>query len=163
MSGLDAADRLKKDVGSLLDAGRTLAREYGHAGGSFRRLVLSDISLARIALIRGLVFLLVCALTTGTAYCVIMVMVVVGLHESGLHWLYALLVPLVLSALVAWYAWIAARKALAFADLDATRRQLAAWFTPTQPISTESPTGEINPGPPEPEGKTETVAPKAPV
>jgi hypothetical protein len=162
MSGFDAADRLKQDVGSLLEAGRTVAREYGAAGSSFRRLALADISLARVALIRGLVFLLVCALTGGTAYCVIMVMLVVGLHASGLSWLLALLVPLVISLLVARYAWIAARKALAFADLDATRRQLAAWFTPTMPISTDSPTGAINPGPTDPEGKKETVAPKAP-
>ena len=162
-SGLEAAERLKQDVGSLLEAGRSVAREYGSIGGSFRRLLLSDISLARVALIRGLVFLMLCALMVGTGWVVAMAMLVVGLHESGLHWLYALLVPLVLSVLVAWYAWIAARKALAFADLDATRRQLAAWFTPTQPISTDSPTGDINPGPPEPEGKTETVAPKAPV
>ncbi|MFA6984983.1 MAG: hypothetical protein WC213_02080 [Arenimonas sp.] len=163
MSGLDAAERLKQDVGSLLEAGRTVAREYGHVGGSFRRLVLSDISLARVALVRGLVFLMLCALMAGTGWVVAMTMLVVGLHQSGLSWLLALLVPLVLSLLIARYAWIAARKALAFADLDATRRQLAAWFTPTQPISTESPTGDINPGPPDPEGKTEEVAPKAPV
>ena len=54
-TGVDAAERLKRDVGALLEAGRTVAREYGAAGGSFRRLVLSDISLARVALIRGLV------------------------------------------------------------------------------------------------------------
>jgi hypothetical protein len=162
MSGLDAADRLKEDVGTLLEAGRTVAREYGAVGSSFRRLALADISLARVALLRGLVFLLICALTAGTAYCVIMVMLVLGLHQSGLSVMTALLVPLVLSLLVARYAWIGARKALAFADLDATRRQLAAWFTPTMPISTESPTGEINPGPPDPEGSKETVAPKEP-
>lgn len=162
-SGLDAAERLKQDVGSLLDAGRTVAREYGSVGTSFRRLVLSDISLARLALVRGVVFLFACALMGGTAWVAGMVMLVIGLHESGIPWMLAPLVPLVLSSLIAWYAWIGARKALAFADLDATRRQLAAWFTPTQPISTESPTGESNPGPPEPEGKTETVAPKSPV
>jgi hypothetical protein len=53
-------------------------------------------------------------------------------------------------------------KALAFADLDATRRQLSAWFPPTQPVSTESPTGAINPGPPDPEGKTSETAPEKP-
>jgi hypothetical protein len=161
-SGVDAAERLKRDVGSLLEAGRTVAREYGTVGGSFRKLLLSDISLARIAIVRGMVFLLLTTVMGGTAWAVGMAMLVVGLHQSGLSWLLALLVPLVLSSLIARYAWIAARKALAFADLDATRRQLAAWFTPTQPISTESPVGEANPGPPDPEGKTEEVAPKAP-
>ena len=162
MSALEAAERLKQDVGSVLEAGRVVARESGAVGSSFRKLLLSDISLARVALIRGLVFLLLCALTGGSAWVVAMVMLVVGLHQSGLPWLLALLVPLLLSLLEARYAWIAARKALAFADLDATRRQLASWFPPTQPISTESPTGECNPGPPDPEGKTEEVAPKAP-
>ena len=162
MSAQDAAERLKQDVGSLLEAGRTVAREYGSAGSSFRQLVLSDISLARVALIRGLVFLLLCALTGGSAWVVAMTMLVIGLHQLGLSWLMSLLVPLLISLAVARYAWGVARKALAFADLDATRRQLASWFPPTQPISTESPTGEANPGPPDPEGKTEEVAPKTP-
>jgi hypothetical protein len=124
--------------------------------------VLSDLALARVALIRGLVFLLLCTLTGGTAWVTLMVMLVVGLQELGLTWLASLSVPLVLSLGVAWYAWRVARKALAFADLDATRRQMAAWFPPTQPISTESATGEANPGPRDPEGDTEDVAPKAP-
>ena len=48
-------------------------------------------------------------------------------------------------------------------DLDATRRQLAAWFTPTQPISTPSPTGQVNPGPPDPSGDDNpNVAPEKP-
>jgi hypothetical protein len=162
MSALDAAERLKQDLGSLLEAARTVAREYASVGGSFRRLLLSDFSLARVALIRGLIFLLLCALTAGTAWVVAMVMLVVGMHQLGLAWLLSLLVPLVVSLGVARYAWFVARKALAFTDMDATRRQLAAWFPPTQPISTESPTGEANPGPPDPEGKTESVAPKTP-
>jgi hypothetical protein len=62
MSALDAAERLKEDVSTLLEAGRDTAREYGAAGASFRKLVLSDIALARVALIRGLVFLLLAAL-----------------------------------------------------------------------------------------------------
>lgn len=162
MSALDAAERLKQDAASLLEAGRNVAREYQGAGSSFRRLVLSDLALARVALIRGLVFLLLCTLTGGTAWVTLMVMLVVGLQELGLTWLASLSVPLVLSLGVAWYAWRVARKALAFADLDATRRQMAAWFPPTQPISTESATGEANPGPRDPEGDTEDVAPKAP-
>ena len=162
MSALDAAERLKEDVSTLLEAGRSTAREYGAAGASFRKLVLSDIALARVALIRGLVFLLLCALMAGTAWVAAMVMVVVGLNWLGLPLFWALLVPLLASGGAAWYAWIVARKALAFADLDATRRQLAAWFTPTQPISTASPTGQVNPGPPDPSGTGPTVAPKEP-
>ena len=162
MSALDAAERLKEDVSTVLDAGRASAREYGAAGASFRKLLLSDIALARVALIRGLVFLLLCALMVGTAWVAAMVMLVLGLNALGLPMLAALLVPLLASAGAGYYAWTVARKALAFADLDATRRQLAAWFTPTQPISTPSPTGEINPGPPDPDADKPTTAPDHP-
>jgi len=163
MSALDAAERLKEDVSTLLDAGRTTAREYGAAGASFRKLVLSDIALARVALIRGLVFLLLATLMRGTAWVALICLIVVGLNTLGLHLLWALLIPLAASAGGAWYAWTVARRTLAFADLDATRRQLAAWFTPTQPISTPSPTGQINPGPPDPAGDNNpNVAPDVP-
>jgi hypothetical protein len=160
--GVDAAERLKRDAGALLDAGRAVFHEYGAAGASFRRLVLSDISLARVAMVRGLVFLLLCMLMGGTAWVTAMVLLVLGINKLGLPLLWSLCVPLVISLAVARYAWGVARKALAFTDLDATRRQLAAWFPPTQPISTESPTGEPNPGPEDPEGKTPEVAPKEP-
>jgi len=159
---IEAVDRLKRDAEGLLDAGRTVVREYGGAGDAFRRLVLSDIALARVALIRGLVFLLLAMLMIGTAYAFTTILVVYGLNSFGVPWWAALLVPIAVSAGVAWWAWHTARKALAFADLDATRRQLAAWFPPTQPVSTESPTGQINPGPPDPEGKTSETAPEAP-
>ncbi len=162
MPALDAAERLKQDVSALLEAGRGVAREYATAGSSFRRLVLADISLARVALIRGLVFLLLGALMLGTAWVTMMVMVVIALTQTGMSLLWALFIPLALSLCVAWYAWHVARKALAFADLDATRRQLAIIFPPTQPISTESATGSPNPGPPDPEGNSDDVAPKAP-
>jgi hypothetical protein len=162
MSAADAAERLKEDVTTLLESGRTAAREYGAAGASFRRLFLTDLSLARIALIRGLVFLLLATLLAGTAWVALMVMLVVGLWQLGLPWLVSLLLPLLASAGLAFYAWVVARKALAFADLDATRRQLAAWFTPTQPISTPSPTGTINPGPPDPDQGKPTVSPEHP-
>jgi hypothetical protein len=156
MSALDAAERLKDDVSGLLEAGRNVAREYGSAGASFRRLVMSDLALARTALIRGLVFLLVAVILAGTAWGVLMVMIVVVLHQVGLHWLLALVMPLALSLGIARYCWGVSRKALAFADLDATRRQMADWFPPTTPISTPSPTGEVNPGPVDPEDPDST-------
>jgi hypothetical protein len=159
---VEAVERLREDAHALLDAGRTLVREYGGAGDAFRRLVLSDIALARVALIRGLVFLLLCTLMAGTAYAFLTILVVYGLNEAGVPMWLALIVPIVVSGGAAWYAWHRARKALAFTDMDATRRQLATWFPPTQPVSTDSPTGQINPGPPDPEGKTSETAPEAP-
>ena len=162
MSALDAAERLKEDVSTLLEAGRDAAREYGAAGASFRKLLLSDIALARVALFRALVFLLLAMLTGGTAWVTLNVLLVLLLTKTGLSLFWSLLLPIVASGAVAWWAWNKMYVNLAFADLDATRRQLAAWFTPTQPISTESPTGAINPGPPDPEGDDPTVAPKHP-
>ena len=90
----EAAERLKRDLGSLLDAGRSVASNYAQVGGSFRRLVLSDFSLARVALIRGLVFLVLCALMAGTGWLVAMVMLVLGMHQLGLNWMVALLLGL---------------------------------------------------------------------
>jgi hypothetical protein len=159
---VEAVDRLKRDAEALLDAGRTVAREYGGAGDAFRRLVLSDFALARVALLRWLSFLLLAMVMGGTAYAGLTIMLVLALQALGMPLLLAILVPVLISAGVAWYAWHIAQKSLAFTDLDATRRQLAAWFPPTQPVSTESPTGQINPGPPDPEGKTSETAPEAP-
>ena len=159
---VEAVDRLKRDAEALLDAGRTVVREYGGAGDSFRRLVLSDIALARVALLRWLVFVLLAMVMGGTAYAGLTIMLVLGLQALGMPLLLAILVPVLISAGVAWYAWHTARKALAFTDMDATRRQLAAWFPPTQPVSTESPTGQVNPGPPDSEGENSETAPEAP-
>ena len=162
MSAADAAERLKEDVSTLLESGRSAAREYGAAGAALRRLFFTDFALARVALVRGLVFLLLAMVLGGTAWVAAMVMLVVALWQLHLPWLVALVIPLAASAVAAWYAWKTARKAFAFADLDATRRQLAAWFTPAMPISTPSPTGAVNPGPPDPDQDKSTVAPEHP-
>ena len=160
MSAADAAERLKEDATQLLDAGRTAAREYGAAGAALRRLFFTDIALARVALVRGLVFLLLATLMAGTAWVAAMVMIVIGLWQLHLPWLVALLIPLAASAVAGYYAWKHAQRAFAFADMDATRRQLAAWFTPAMPISTPSPTGAVNPGPPDPDMDKSTTAPE---
>ena len=162
MPALDAAERLKDDVSNLLDSGRDAAREYGAAGASFRKLFFADLALARFALIRGLVHLLVAVLMGTTAYATAMVMLVVLLQQVGAPWLLALAIPLLASAVIGWWAWCIAQRALAFADLDATRRQLAGWFTPVAPISTPSPTGAENPGPKDPDQDKSTVAPEHP-
>lgn len=160
MSALDAAERLKQDVGQLLDAGRTTAHEYGAAGASFRKLLLSDLALARVALVRGLVLLLVCALMAGTAWVTAMLLLVVGLNMLGAPWLLALLLPLLASVGVAWFAWTAARKALALADLETSRRQFAAWFAPMQPEPAPAPTDGFDPGPTNAGDDRDSVTPK---
>lgn len=170
-TGVDAAERLKRDVGALLEAGRAVARDYGAAGGSLRRLILADLALARVALIRGLVFLLLCVIMVGTAWVTAMVLLVVALNQSGLSLLWSLFIPLLASLAVAGVAWGVARKALALADMDATRRQLAAWFPQTSttsppnstipPSDTAPPAGEPEPAAPAPEDKDPDGAAKA--
>lgn len=134
MPVLDAAERLKQDVDALLEAGRNVAGEYGAVGSAFRRLLLADLALSRMALVRGLVLLLVCALAVGTAWVTAMTMLIVGLWQLGLPWMVAFLVPLTLSLAVAWVAWQHARKSLSYSDFDATRRQLALWFPDDPPL-----------------------------
>src|SRR5688500_19976395 len=103
---VEAVDRLKRDAQSLLDAGQTVVREYGGAGDAFRRLVLSDIALARVALIRGLVFLLLAMLMIGTTYAFATILLVYALTEFGVPVWGALVVQVVVSAGVARVCWI---------------------------------------------------------
>lgn len=128
MSVVDAAKRLKQELADLQESGRAAAREVGRASASLRRLLVADLMLARDAMIRGLVFLLLCALAAGTAWVVAMAMLVIGLIQLGLPRQVALLIPLLVSLTVAYFAWKGASYALSYSDLDATRRQLGAWF-----------------------------------
>lgn len=146
-AGLDAAARLKRDLASLLDASRGAARDYGAAGATFRRLLLADLSLARAALVRGLVFLMLCVIMVGTAWVTAMVLLVVALNAAGLSLLWSLTIPLLASLAIAGIAWGVARKALALADLDATRRELAAWFPPEPEAGASSPSLSPTPEP----------------
>lgn len=156
MSVFDAAKRLKQELADLQESGRVAAREYGRASGSLRRLLVADMMLARDAMIRGLVFLLLCALAAGTAWAVAMAMLVIGMIQLGLPLQVALLIPLLVSLTVAFFAWKGASYALSYSDLDATRRQLGAWFpddeieedaarAATAPESTPTPTPETTP------------------
>ena len=128
MSAFDAVKRLKQELADLQESGRTAAREYGRASASLRKLVMADLMLARDAMIRGLVFLLLCALAAGTAWAVAMAMLVIGMIQLGMPLQVALLIPLLISLVVAYFAWKGATYALSYSDLDATRRQLGAWF-----------------------------------
>ena len=166
MPVLDAAERLKQDLGSVLDAGRGVAREYGGLGSAFRRLLLADLSLSRQALVRGLVFLLLCALAAGTAWVTAMTMVIVGLWQLGLPWMVAFLVPLAISLGVAWVAWLHARRALSYSDFDATRRQLAIWFPDeaplvAPPVLAEDSAGDPGAGPPGSAARANSAGPEA--
>jgi hypothetical protein len=132
MSALDAAERLKQDADALLDASRTVASDYAATGSAFRRLLVADLSLARDGLIRGLIFLLLCTLAAGTATLLLVAFLLMGLRGLGLSWPLTLLVPFLISVVIGWLGWVKAREALGLTELEATRRQLAAWFAPAQ-------------------------------
>jgi uncharacterized membrane protein YqjE len=149
MSVGEAYSRLKDDADALLQAAKTVGGAYGGNLHAARRLFLADLILARTALVRGLVFLLICALLAGTGWVLLMVMLVLGMHQLGLGWLASLLVPFVLSLGLAWAAWKVAHNTLRYADFDASRRQLARWFPP-KPSTAQPPPSQ--PAAPPPDG-----------
>ena len=147
MSVGEAFSRLKDDADALLQAAKTVGNAYGGNLDAARRLFLADLILARTALIRGMVFLLLCAVLAGTGWVLQMVMLVLGMHQMGLSWLLALLVPFALSLGLAWYAWTIAHNTLRYADFDASRRQLARWFPPKPSTANPTPTHPATPPP----------------
>lgn len=140
MSVGEAYTRLKDDADALLQAAKTVGGAYGGNLHAARRLLLADLILARTALVRGLVFLLICALLAGTGWVLLMAMLVLGMHRIGLSWLASLLLPFALSLGLAWTAWVVAHNSLRYADFDASRRQLARWFPPRPSTAQTSPT-----------------------
>lgn len=132
----EALERLRDDARAVLAAARTTARAYGSSGDAFRRLLIADVALARMALLRGVVYLLLCALMVGTAWALLTAIAVMALRAAGASWPVALLVPLLLSLAVAAAAWVKARRALRHADLDATRRQFGRLFVFAEPDAT---------------------------
>lgn len=147
MSVGEEFSRLKSDADALLQAAKTVGSAYTGNLQSARRLFLADLILARTALVRGMVFLLLCALLAGTAWVLLMVILVLGMHQLGLPWLIALVLPLLLSAGIAWYAWTVAHNTLRYADFDASRRQIARWFPPKVDTAVASPTQPAAPPP----------------
>ncbi len=145
MSVGEAFSRLKDDAEALLHAAKTVGSAYGGNLHAARRLFLADLILARTALVRGLVFLLLCAMLVGTGWVLLMAMLVLGMHRMGLDWLLALLVPFALSLGVAWYAWTVAHNTLRYADFDASRRQLARWFPPGPAAAPAAPSQSATP------------------
>ena len=147
MSVGEAFSRLKDDADALLQAAKTVGSAYSGNLQSARRLFLADLILARTALVRGMVFLLLCAVLAGTGWVLLMAMLILGIHQLGLSWLVALLIPFALSLGLAWYAWTVAHNTLRYADFDASRRQIARWFPPKPATAQPSPTQPATPPP----------------
>ena len=119
---------LTESARSVYEAARTVAGAWGGTFAALRRLLVADLALARSALLRGLVLLLVSGILFGTAWLLLTALAVWGLHAAGLGWGIAIGLPLLLSAALGGVAFWQAAKALRLADLDASRRQLTLWF-----------------------------------
>ena len=141
---------LTESARSVYEAARYVADAWGGSFAALRRLLVADLALARTALVQGLVLLFVAAILLGTAWVLLMVLVVWAMHHAGLGWGWAIGVPLLLSiALGAFVFWRAAC-ALELADLDASRRQLTLWFGTLDEIveARQAPPGSLQAGAP---------------
>lgn len=122
------AGAIGADAQAVIDAAKAAAGSYFGGFTTLRRLFAAEVSLARDALVRALIYLLVTTVMLGTAYLLLTALVVAGLRASGAPWPLALGVPLLVSVLIAVFGIFRARKVLQHADFEATRRQLKHGF-----------------------------------
>ena len=122
------AGTISDDARAVIDAAKAAAGSYVGGFTVLRRLFAAEVSLARDALVRALLYLLVATVMLGTAYLLLTALLVSGLRASGAPWPLALGVPLLVSAAVALFGILRARKLLRYADFEATRRQLKRGF-----------------------------------
>jgi hypothetical protein len=119
---------LTESARSVYEAARTVAGAWGGTFTALRRLLVADLALAREALVRGLVLLVVSGILFGMAWILLTALAVWGLYVAGLGLGIAIAIPLLLSAALGVVAFWYAAQALRLADLDASRRQLTLWF-----------------------------------
>lgn len=122
------AGPLGADAKAVLDAAKAAATSYFGGFTTLRRLLAAEVSLARDALVRALIYLLIATVMLGTAYLLLTALLVSGLRAAGAPWPLALGVPLLVSVAIAVFGILRARKVLHFADFEATRRQLKKGF-----------------------------------
>jgi uncharacterized membrane protein YqjE len=122
------AGKIGDDAQAVIDAARAAAGSYFGGFDALRRLFAAEVGLARDALVRALVYLLVATVMLGTAYLLLTALLVAGLRSAGAPWPLAIGVPLLVSVLVAAFGIVRARSMLHHADFEATRRQLSHGF-----------------------------------
>ena len=122
------AGSLSADAQSVVDAAKAAAQSYFGGFTTLRRLFAAEVSLARDALVRALVFLMVATVMLGTAYLLLTALLVASLRAAGAPWPLAIGVPLLVSVGVGVFGVLSARKLLHHADFEATRRQLKKGF-----------------------------------
>ncbi|MCX7034693.1 MAG: hypothetical protein NT046_12145 [Arenimonas sp.] len=122
------AGALGADAQAVLDAAKAAAGSYLGGFTTLRRLFAAEVSLARDALVRALIYLLVATVMLGTAYLLLTALTVAALRSAGAPWPLALGVPLLVSVAIAAFGIVRARHMLHYADFEATRRQLKRGF-----------------------------------
>ena len=122
------AGTVSADAQAVIDAAKAAATSYFGGFTTLRRLFAAEVSLARDALVRALLYLLVTTVMLGTAYLLLTALLVASLRAAGAPWPLALGVPLLVSVGVGVFGILSARKLLHHADFEATRRQLKKGF-----------------------------------
>ncbi len=119
---------LTESARSVYDAARGVASAWGGSFVALRRLVVADFALARAGLVRWLMLLFLATILFGTAWVLLNALAVWLLYSAGFGWGLALTLPLLVSALLGVPAYWYSMKALKWAELDASRRQLTLLF-----------------------------------
>jgi uncharacterized membrane protein YqjE len=122
------AGSIGADAQAVVDAAKAVASSYFGGFTTLRRLFAAEVSLARDALVRALLYLLVTTVMLGTAYLLLTALLVATLRFWGAPWPLALGVPLLVSVGVGVFGILRARDVLRLADFEATRRQLKKGF-----------------------------------
>jgi hypothetical protein len=141
---------LTESARAVFEAARTLASALGGNFAALRRLLAADLALARAALIQALVLLFAVAILFGTAWVLLTVLAVYGMHAAGLGWGLAIVGPMLVSVVLGVFAIRRAIRMLQIADLDASRRQWTLWFGTFEEIveAKQAPSGSLHAGAP---------------
>ena len=135
MGESEPAPPLTDAARAVLDAARGVAGAWGGHFRALRELLLADFALAREALLRTLLLLVLAAIVFGTCWALLIGLCVWGLHASGMSWGWALGLPLGVGMLVGTFALLQALKAIRFASMDASREQLRTLLERTDAAS----------------------------
>jgi hypothetical protein len=149
----EPAPPLTESARLVYDAARNVAGAWTGTFGALRRLLVADIALARAAVIRGVVLLVLSAILFGTAWLMLTALAVWSLYTAGAGWGLALAIPLAASAILGGVAFWQAARTLRLADLDASRRQLTLWFGTPEEVkeANQAPPGTLDAGAPAPD------------
>ena len=126
MSEPEPTPPLTESARAVYDAARGVAGAWGGHFKALRDLFLADLALAREAMVRALLLLVLAAIVFGTCWALLTVLCVWLLHAAGLGWGLALALPIAVGIGVGVIALSYAGKAIKLASLDTSREQLRA-------------------------------------